>query len=100
MGRNLTLLDFWFYITTFSRYPMEIYTARWGTPLRWSFMLILPVLIVMNVPARLGGACRAAADAGGRVLPPVHRAGHVGLPGLFALGLPYGSFGQLPSASS
>ena len=30
MGRNLTLFDFWFYITTFSRYPMEIYKGRWA----------------------------------------------------------------------
>ena len=53
MGRNLTLLDFWFYITTFSRYPMEIYHGPLGTPLRWFFTFILPVLIVINVPARL-----------------------------------------------
>ncbi len=25
LGRNQTLYDFWFYITNFSRYPMEIY---------------------------------------------------------------------------
>ena len=30
MGRNLTLLDFWFYITTFSRYPMEIFRGPVG----------------------------------------------------------------------
>jgi ABC-2 type transport system permease protein len=36
LGRNQTLYDFWFYITNFSRYPMEI-----------------PVLVVVNVPARL-----------------------------------------------
>ena len=53
MGRNLTLLDFWFYITTFSRYPMEIFRGPVGTPLRWSFTFLVPVLIVVNVPARL-----------------------------------------------
>ncbi len=53
MGRNLTLLDFWFYITTFSRYPMEIFRGPVGEPLRWSFTFLLPVLIVVNVPARL-----------------------------------------------
>ena len=31
MGRNLTLYDFWFYITTFSRYPMEIYDGPVGS---------------------------------------------------------------------
>ena len=30
MGRNLTLYDFWFYIITFSRYPMEIYNGTVG----------------------------------------------------------------------
>ena len=53
MGRNLTLLDFWFYVTTFSRYPMEIYNGRLGTPLRLAFTFVIPVLVVVNVPARL-----------------------------------------------
>jgi len=53
MGRNQSLYNFWFYITNFSRYPMEIYRGTWGDPLRWTFTFILPVLIVVNVPARL-----------------------------------------------
>ena len=53
LGRNQTLYDFWFYITNFSRYPMEIYRGTVGTPLRWFFTFIIPVLIVVNVPARL-----------------------------------------------
>jgi ABC-2 type transport system permease protein len=53
MGRNLTLYDFWFYITTFSRYPMEIYSGPLGRPLRALFTFIIPVLIVINVPARM-----------------------------------------------
>ena len=53
MGRNLTLYDFWFYIITFSRYPMEIYTGRVGRPLRSLFTFVIPVLIVVNVPARM-----------------------------------------------
>ncbi len=56
MGRNLTLYDFWFYIITFSRYPMEIYDGPVGS-LGWSlgtfFTLIIPVLVVVNVPARM-----------------------------------------------
>jgi ABC-2 type transport system permease protein len=51
--RNQSLFDFWFYITNFSRYPMEIYQGPFGTPLRWFFSFIIPVLIVVNVPARL-----------------------------------------------
>jgi ABC-2 type transport system permease protein len=53
LGRNQTLYDFWFYITNFSRYPREIYRGRFGDPLRWFFTFIIPVLVVINVPARL-----------------------------------------------
>jgi len=52
LGRNQNLFDFWFYITNFARYPMEIYQGRFGTPLRWFFTFIIPVLVVVNVPAR------------------------------------------------
>lgn len=53
LGQNRSLYDFWFYITNFSRYPMEIYDGFWGRPLRWIFTFILPILLVVNVPARL-----------------------------------------------
>ncbi len=53
LGRNQTLYDFWFYITNFSRYPMEIYRGPVGQPLRWFFTFIIPVLVVVNVPAQL-----------------------------------------------
>jgi ABC-2 type transport system permease protein len=53
LGRNVTLLDFWFYLTTFSRYPMEIYKGTFGTPLRIAFTFVIPILVVVNVPARL-----------------------------------------------
>jgi ABC-2 type transport system permease protein len=53
LGRNTSIYDFWFYITTFSRYPMEIYSGPVGGWLRWGFTFILPVLIVVNVPARM-----------------------------------------------
>jgi len=53
LGRNQTLFDFWFYITNFSRYPMEIYDGPFGRILRWFFTFIIPVLVVVNVPARL-----------------------------------------------
>ena len=40
LGRNQSLYDFWFYITNFSRYPMEIYEGAFGSPLR--FVVHLP----------------------------------------------------------
>ncbi len=54
LGRNQNLYDFWFYITNFYRYPMEIYQrsgigmALWGT-----FTFVVPILVVSNVPARI-----------------------------------------------
>jgi ABC-2 type transport system permease protein len=53
LGRNTSIYDFWFYITTFSRYPMEIYSGPIGGWLRWGFTFVLPILIVVNVPARM-----------------------------------------------
>ena len=53
LGQNKSLYDFWFYITNFSRYPMEIYEGTWGTPLRLACTFIIPVLVVVNVPARI-----------------------------------------------
>jgi ABC-2 type transport system permease protein len=53
LGRNQSLYDFWFYLTNFARYPMEIYSGSvGGNVLRHAFTFVLPVLIVVNVPAR------------------------------------------------
>ena len=54
LGRNQTLYNFWFYITNFSRYPMEIYSGSLaGDALRTFFTFVIPVLVVVNVPARI-----------------------------------------------
>ena len=53
MGRNQSLYDFWFYMTNFSRYPAEIYAGPWGGPLRAVFTFVIPILLVVNVPARV-----------------------------------------------
>jgi ABC-2 type transport system permease protein len=53
LGRNSSIYDFWFYITTFSRYPMEIYQGPVGDWIRTGFTFVLPILIVVNVPARI-----------------------------------------------
>ena len=53
LGRNTSIYDFWFYITTFSRYPMEIYSGPIGGWIRMIFTFVLPILIVVNVPARM-----------------------------------------------
>lgn len=64
MGRNQSLYDFWFYITNFSRYPMEIYSGKWGSPLRFGFTYVIPVLVVVNVPARILAQPLRADNAG------------------------------------
>lgn len=54
LGRNQGLYDFWFYITIFARYPMGIYSGSpSGEVLRFAFSYILPILLVVTVPARL-----------------------------------------------
>jgi ABC-2 type transport system permease protein len=53
LGRNQSLYDFWFYLTNFSRYPMEIYEGKYGTPLRHVFTFLVPILVVINVPAAI-----------------------------------------------
>ena len=60
LGRNQSLYNFWFYITNFSRYPMEIYSGPVGDPRRWIgetlrtfFSYAIPVLLAVNVPARI-----------------------------------------------
>ena len=53
-GRNTGLYDFWFYVTAFARYPASVYS---GTPsgeiLRFAFSYIVPILLVVTVPARV-----------------------------------------------
>jgi ABC-2 type transport system permease protein len=69
LGRNQTLYDFWFYITNFARYPMEIYSGPWGTPLRRFFTFLVPVLVVVNVPARIMAQPLSPQTALDRMLP-------------------------------
>lgn len=52
LGRNQSLYDFWFYLTNFSRYPAEIYSGPWGGPIRMLCTFVIPILLVVNVPAR------------------------------------------------
>lgn len=53
-GRNQGLLDFWFYVTIFARYPSNIYS---GSPtaevFRFFFSYVMPILLVVTVPARV-----------------------------------------------
>lgn len=53
-GRNQGLYDFWFYITVFARYPAGIYSGSpAGEVLRFAFSYIMPILLVVTVPAQI-----------------------------------------------
>ncbi len=53
-GRNQGLLDFWFYVTIFARYPSSIYSGSpAGEMIRFTFSYVLPILLVVTVPARV-----------------------------------------------
>lgn len=53
-GRNQSLIDFWFYITIFARYPASIYSGSpVGEVIRFAFSYLLPILLVVTVPARV-----------------------------------------------
>jgi ABC-2 type transport system permease protein len=52
MVRNQSLLEMWWLFTTLMRYPREIFrTTTWASPVGWFFTFIVPVLLVVNVPA-------------------------------------------------
>jgi ABC-2 type transport system permease protein len=53
-GRNQGLYDFWFYVTVFARYPRSIYSGSpTGEILRFAFSFVIPILLVVTVPARV-----------------------------------------------
>jgi ABC-2 type transport system permease protein len=59
LGRNQGLYDFWFYITVFARYPRSIYRGtdanhiEAGEVLQAAFTYVLPILLVVTVPAKV-----------------------------------------------
>jgi ABC-2 type transport system permease protein len=54
LGRNQGLYDFWFYITIFARYPQNVYRQSLSGEVLWFvFSFVLPILLVVTVPARV-----------------------------------------------
>src|SRR5205807_7232472 len=49
--RNQSLYELWWLFTSLARYPKEIFAGRWAGPLGRFFTWIIPVLVVVNVPA-------------------------------------------------
>jgi ABC-2 type transport system permease protein len=52
MVRNQSLMELWWMFTTLMRYPREIFgTSRWASPIGWFLTFVVPVLVVVSVPA-------------------------------------------------
>jgi ABC-2 type transport system permease protein len=52
MVRNQSLMEMWWLFTTLMRYPREIFKGAWAEPLGRFFTFVVPVLLVVNVPAQ------------------------------------------------
>jgi ABC-2 type transport system permease protein len=49
--RNQSLMELWWLFTTLMRYPRQIFVGTWASPIGWFFTFVLPVLLVVSVPA-------------------------------------------------
>ena len=50
--RNENLMEWWWLFTTLMRYPRENYMKGWAYPLYLVCWYVVPVLLVVNVPAQ------------------------------------------------
>ena len=51
MVRNQSLMEMWWLFSSLARYPKEIFVGAWAAPLGSFFTYIVPILVVVNVPA-------------------------------------------------
>jgi len=51
LKRNQSLYELWWLFTSLARYPKEIFAGRFAGPLGRFFTWVIPVLVVVNVPA-------------------------------------------------
>jgi ABC-2 type transport system permease protein len=49
--RNQSLFEMWWLFTTLVRYPRQIYSGPWAEPLGRFFTYVIPVMLMINVPA-------------------------------------------------
>ncbi|HEV3262751.1 MAG TPA: ABC-2 family transporter protein [Gemmataceae bacterium] len=50
--RNQSLFELWWLVTSLMRYPKEVFTGSWGSPMGLFFTFVVPLLLIVNVPAR------------------------------------------------
>jgi ABC-2 type transport system permease protein len=53
MVRNQSLMEMWWLFSSVARYPKEIFVGPWAEPVGAFFTYIIPILIVVNVPANV-----------------------------------------------
>jgi ABC-2 type transport system permease protein len=51
LKRNQSLYELWWLFTSLMRYPREIYVGSLAYPLGWFFTFVVPILLVVNLPA-------------------------------------------------
>jgi ABC-2 type transport system permease protein len=51
--RNQSLFEMWWLFTTLVRYPREIFAGTWAAPLGFLFTYIIPIMLMLNVPAQV-----------------------------------------------
>jgi ABC-2 type transport system permease protein len=51
--RNQSLFELWWLFTTLVRYPREIFAGTWAAPLGWTLTYIIPIMLMINVPANV-----------------------------------------------
>jgi ABC-2 type transport system permease protein len=51
MVRNQSLMELWWLVTTVMRYPRQIFRGGWAGTLGAFFWYLVPLLVVLNVPA-------------------------------------------------
>jgi ABC-2 type transport system permease protein len=51
MVRNQSLLEMWWLFSSLARYPKQIFVGPWAEPMGYFFTFVLPILLVVNVPA-------------------------------------------------
>jgi ABC-2 type transport system permease protein len=49
--RNQSLYELWWLFTTLMRYPRQIFMRSWAAPLGQIFTFVIPIMVVVNVPA-------------------------------------------------
>jgi ABC-2 type transport system permease protein len=54
LTRNQSLYELWWLVTSLMRYPREIFTRSWwAAPIGTFFTYLVPILLIINVPARI-----------------------------------------------